>query len=237
MIKKKFLIFNWKMNGEKSYAIQIKDRLNNINDEDGEKFHIIVCPPIIFSNFFNSEKLTYSIGSQNCASEKDGAYTGEISAKMLKEIGIKYVIIGHSERKKYFHEDEYIILKKMNIAIDNNLIPIVCVSNFNDNEKYLIDIIDNFVYNDLSKDLIIAYEPESSIGSGIVDSVYSIENNILNIKNLFKDYVIKNKNIYVVYGGSVNDKNFLDILKVSDGVLIGKASLDYEAFDNFLKKI
>ena len=241
MNNKKFLIFNWKMNGDKKYAMQVKERLNNIDHDEREKinhnFQIILCPPIILSNIFDFENKLYSIGGQNCAFETSGSYTGEISAKMLQEIGVKYVILGHSERRKYFHENEDMILKKMDKAFEYGLIPIVCVYSFKEDKQYIANIINDFLNHKFSKDLIIAYEPEFSIGSGMSDSIDSIESNISQIKNIFKNRNIENKNISVIYGGSVNDENFSNIIKVCDGVLIGKVSLDLQAFNNIVAKL
>ena len=241
MNAKKFLVFNWKMNGGKEYAVQIKKRMNNIHSNHAEainkNFHIILCPPIVFSSIFDYNDDIYSIGAQNCAFETFGSYTGEISPMMLKEIGIKYVILGHSERRKYFDENERIILNKMDKALESNLIPIICVYNFEKDKQYIANVIDGFLNHKSSKDLVIAYEPEFSIGSGISDSIDSIKHTILCIKNIFKNRNIENKNIYVIYGGSVSDENFLNIIKVCDGVLIGKMSLDYKAFNNILEKL
>lgn len=235
------------MNGDEKYAREIKEELDNIDFDRSiqisKNFHIVICPPIVFANVFSESKAHnengdfYTLGAQNCASEVHGSYTGEISAKMLREVGVKYAILGHSERRKHFGESEDIILKKMERAIENSLVPIVCVYSFKEDRQYITNIVNDFCNNKLSKKLVIAYEPEFSIGSGVSDSLDSIESNITQIKALFSNRNIENKEIYVVYGGSVNAENFLNIMTVCDGVLIGKTSLDINSFRVMTEKI
>ncbi len=232
---KKFLIFNWKMNGDDNYCRQIIDYMNS-NQNINDNFEIILCPPIVFFNNFQDKKTNFHLGAQNSAFEISGSYTGEISPEMIKKIGGEYVILGHSERRKYFFENESMILKKMEKAIECKLTPIVCVHGFSEDRSYIADIINDFINHKSSSDLIIAYEPEFSIGSGISDTIDSIEKNINNIKNVYKNRQLNGKNIYVAYGGSVNEKNSRDILSVCDGVLIGKASMNFESFCKILEK-
>jgi triosephosphate isomerase len=229
------------MNGSREYAEIVKNTIYGFDEQKLKKiddgFQIVICPPVVFSDILMDGHGLYSIGAQNCSSEVSGSYTGEISAGILKDAGIGYVILGHSERRKYLGENENLILKKLDNALESRITPIVCMYSFEDDKRYIDSVINDFLNHKLAEDLIVAYEPEFSIGSGISDSIDSIKNNILNVKNIVKNKNLGNKRIYVIYGGSVNNENFLNILKVCDGVLIGKASLDYNSFYNFFEKL
>ena len=202
--------------------------LDRINKEIKSK-RVIICPTSIYIPYFL--KHNYSVGLQNTYSEKLGAYTGEISPYQASQIGIKYVILGHSERRIYLNESDIFINKKIKEAINNNLNVIFCIGenieekNLFKTNKVLNRQIDHGLrdINDLSK-IIIAYEPVWSIGSGNVPT----NSEISSIVDYIKEY-IKTKyktDIKVLYGGSVNDSNIKSINKIKniDGVLVGGAA-------------
>ena len=152
------------------------------------------------------------IGGQDCFIEEKGAFTGDISAKMLKDAGCKYVILGHSERRQGHKESSDIVAKKVKLVVENDMIPILCIGeskNLRDNSKYLAFLkeqIMNSTPNNLEiKELIIAYEPIWSIGTGTIPN----NNQIKEVVKFAKEVISENKNIKnlgVLYGGSVNQK-------------------------------
>ncbi|MEK7654629.1 MAG: triose-phosphate isomerase family protein [Pseudomonadota bacterium] len=200
------LVCNWKMFGNKALVDAYKNVLPTSPD-------IIVCPPFPLLVSL-SEK--FVIGAQNCHHEKEGAFTGEVSAYLLAEIGCRYVLLGHSERRQYAAETNALVIHKSNVAIDCGLIPIVCVGSQDEDvamvKKALLSQLPS------SKSAIIAYEPLWSIGTNRVPSLAHIQT----ITAFIQDQGFKT----VVYGGSVNETNAKEISKVCNGLLIGRASLD-----------
>jgi triosephosphate isomerase len=228
---KKTLVCNWKMHGNTEYCEKIT-QLFSIN-YNTIKFNTIICPPYTLLHKFS--KQNFHLGSQDCSAETQNFYTGEISLNMLKEFGVSHVIIGHSERRKYFSETTEKILCKLSLILEGNLNPIICVKKFVEDERYIKDVYNSFTTfmmnnSNANPTLYIAYEPEASIGSGISDNTYSIEENYLKIRNAFKNH----NNVNVLYGGSVNHKNIEEILNICDGVLLGKASINFDEFQKIL---
>ena len=210
------------------------------------KYKIIYCPPYTLLNLF-SEKLKKSkiiLGAQNCHHEdKNFAFTGSISAKMLKKIGTKYVIIGHSEVRTA-GETDLLINKKIKTLTNTNLKIIFCIG------ETLLQRKKKQTYNVLKKqiskglfgikkrnNILIAYEPIWSIGTGIIPKITDLENDINYLKN-FLDKKFKIKNPKILYGGSVNPKNIKDLNKIKaiDGFLIGGASHISKKFIDIIKK-
>ena len=198
------------MNGSKSLC---DDFIRDLNPSKDLK--IIICPPYPYIDYMIRElNGNFVIGAQDCSQFKDGAYTGDVSARMLKECDVKYVIIGHSER----NESSDIILHKVSRCLENNITPIVCVSNSD------IDYLKNFI----PQEIIIAYEPLTAIGTGIAQSNEEIETIVKQIK-LYGHYK-------VIYGGSVTHQNASKLLQLKDldGLLVGKASLSVQGFNAIL---
>ena len=159
------------------------------------------------------------LGAQNCFWEEKGAFTGEISATMLKNLDCQYVIIGHSERRRHFGESDEMINKKIKAALMNGLKPILCIANLFQFKKSLTGI---------SKKVIIAYEPLSAIGTG---KPYSVEK-AKKMRNLIKSP-------FVLYGGSVNSENAINYIKKAgfQGLLVGGASLIAKEFIEIVKNV
>lgn len=189
---------------------------------------VVICPSNIFIPYFLKKK--FEVGIQNIYLDK--TCTGEITAKQAKSLGISYTIIGHSERRINFNETNIEINEKIKEAINNNLKVILCIGETLEEkgnnqtleilEKQIKECLDNINLDNI----IIAYEPIWAIGTNIIPTINEIEETIKKIKEIV--------NIKVLYGGSVNSNNISDIIKVTDGVLIGKASTD---IDEFLKII
>lgn len=216
----KLIVGNWKMNGTLELVDEFLEGLNN---------NVIVGLPIIFIAYAKSKNPNFQIAAQDCSIFNDfGAHTGEVSAKMLSESGCKYVIIGHSERRKTFDSDSISnILKKLQNAVLNGMTAILCVD-----EKYdelLASQTVEFLKNHKSQ-VVLAYEPLSAIGTGIVPSISEISDVLKNLKS-------KYFGIRTIYGGSVNSKNAKEILDIDsvDGVLIGGASLKLDEINAIAK--
>lgn len=175
------------------------------------------------------------LGGQDCHSKKSGSFTGDASAKMLKEVGCKYVILGHSERRAGHFETNEVIAQKVRTALEEKLIPIICVGEdkeTRDRGEHL-EFIKTQLSAAMSQDLnfeklVIAYEPIWSIGTGIIPDSAQISEMMAHIKEVIKT------NCFTLYGGSVTSQNSGEILATPgvDGLLIGKASLDVEEFIN-----
>ncbi|MDR1561196.1 MAG: triose-phosphate isomerase [Holosporaceae bacterium] len=225
----KIIAANWKMNGSVAFAENFIREINQIDVDNT----VIVCPPIELIREFVGFR--YHIGAQNCFYEEEGAFTGEISPKLLKEIKCKYVILGHSERRALFHETDDIICKKCAAAIKCGLIPIICIGERledRDNWKNVLANQLNLFLNNLSNNIIFAYEPVWCIGSGEIPNIGEIENVFEFIKN-----ILGSSSNYLLYGGSVNAKNAPQIAncKNADGLLIGGSSLKIDEFKKIIQ--
>ena len=234
---KKIIIANWKLNGNLALINEFKDKIKpeivNINNNC-----LIICPPSPYLHYFVGNN--YVLGSQDCSAYNEGAYTGEISAKILKEIGCEVCIIGHSERRIIFreNEDSDLISKKLNNCLNNDIIPIFCIGENIDQKKE--KLTKNTLKNQLNiissdfnqRNIIIAYEPVWSIGTGLVPSLDEISENLEFIRN----DVLKNKKIKILYGGSVKGSNYKTILNLDivDGLLIGGASINIDDFSKII---
>tara|TARA_B100001250_G_scaffold47646_1_gene37303 strand:+ start:6657 stop:7406 length:750 start_codon:yes stop_codon:yes gene_type:complete len=239
--KIRYCVANWKMNFN---STQSKEYLDSIRNKKLKKNNIKI---IIASSFIdiamNSKYLANNIAfaAQNVFYEDKGAYTGEISCNMLKEINCNWVIIGHSERRAIFHEDNKIINKKLTKVINEKLRPILCIGETEEerSQNKTLEILTSQLltaFNGISHDKInnikIAYEPVWAIGTGktahfdIINDTHKIIRNIL-LKNGYNG-----NDIPILYGGSVNEKNAKDLAEIKnvDGFLIGGASLEVEKF-------
>ena len=237
----KYLILNHKMNLEyKNIKKYIVD-LTNI-DINGNK--LVVCPSDIYlTNFIDNG---FIVGSQNSSSNKDGAYTGEVSALQLKSLGVKYSLVGHSERKKNFNENDQDKNKKIRLLLLNKIKPILCVGEtmIEKSTNTTKEVISQQLKESLSKinskdisNIIIAYEPVWAVGSGKIPSSNEIEEIILYIKDLiYKNFKVK---VRVLYGGSVNNSNIerINRIKGLDGYLLGSISLDLNKLQELITKM
>ncbi|MGC2310810.1 MAG: triose-phosphate isomerase [Candidatus Babeliaceae bacterium] len=246
MSKSFIYIANWKMH--KSYheaitwCLQYKDELVQLSTRNT----VAICPQftdiVELTNIFKNTAL--KIGAQNCAAYESGSYTGEVSAVSLAQSGCSYCIVGHSERRIYFHETDDTIMQKVFILLKNTLIPILCIGETaQEKEQGLtFKVLEKQLYGLRSPSwnllptlptIIIAYEPVWAIGSGIIPDHNKLETVLLWIA----DYVssIHPCSFKILYGGSVNGNTSATLKKLAhlDGFLIGGASLDFQE----LKKI
>ena len=241
-----YFVANWKMNGDLSLIKRLKNVINLSNDKKFQKSKIVYCPPYtLISSFVNkTKKSKIQIGSQDCDESKGyGPYTGSISSKLLKDIGAKYVLLGHSEKRNKGDNNSKINLKIKN-SLKANLRIILCVGETllerkkNKTHIVLKKQITNCLKNIKNiKNIIIAYEPVWSIGTGILPSNNILANDISKLKNFIKSKY-KVLNPLIIYGGSVNSKNIseLKVIDNIDGFLIGGASLNEKNFIDIIKK-
>ena len=242
MKRTKYTIANWKMNGLNNSIKLVKSIENHIKKTKHSKSKIIICPPFtLLSNFTKIEK-KISFGGQDCHYLNNGAFTGSISASMLKSIGCKYVIIGHSERRQYQNELSKELNLKIKSALASNLKVIYCIgekfSEIKRRNKVLAAQINSLPTNFKFKNIIIAYEPVWAIGTGKVPSLNQINNIHSKIRLLLAKKIGHNNSnkISILYGGSVNAQNASEILNLSqvDGALVGGASLKVPDFSKII---
>ena len=226
---------NWKMNLNLNDINLFSEslKINNFSN------HVQVCifPQSLHLNYLINLLKTTPVyfGGQNCYLKTNGPYTGEISPVALKEIGCDYVILGHSERRQIFNETNDHIKKCSEAAINANLTPIICVGESldNRNNKKALDFVKEQILNSTpvtKNEIIIAYEPIWSIGTGIIPS----KEEIFEMHDFIKKiaYSLLNAKVKVLYGGSVNLNNLEEVLSVNnvDGILVGGASLKVKDF-------
>lgn len=249
-MRKKIVAGNWKMNMDYAEGITLfSEIVNMVRDEKkGEQLAIICAPFIHLNSLSQLGGTTVRIGAQNCHQNESGAFTGEISAKMVKSVGCEYVLVGHSERRQYFAESNEILAEKTLAALRNNLSPIFCIGEtldernngnyFNIIKSQLEEGTFNLSEAEFSK-VVIAYEPVWAIGTGLTatseqaQEVHAFIRNEIALK--FGTEVANNTTI--LYGGSCNPKNAAELFAQPDidGGLIGGASLKSRDFVDILK--
>ncbi len=240
MNKGKLIVANWKMNFLYKNAFNFCKKILLKKKLIKNKF--VICPPTTLILQLSSKFKEITFGAQDCHYEKLGAYTGDISALMLKDINCKHVIIGHSERRKYYFEDHIILKRKIESVINAGLIPIYCIGediNIKRKDKtknHLLSQLLNTLPKKNKKKIIIAYEPIWSIGTGNTPTVNEIEDVNLYIKKIITKINLSYEKTSILYGGSVNKHNSLVFLdnKNIDGLLIGGASLNLNTFSSIL---
>ena len=240
--RKTIIAGNWKMNMTASDTKKFADDIKAIMPR-AKWCDVVVCVP--FVNIPAALKafkdLRISVGAQNMFYEKSGAYTGEVSADMLKDLGVKYVIIGHSERRQYFGETDFTVNKKVLAALEAGLHPIICVGESLEQRELGItmELIALQVKSALAgvpaeklRKCVIAYEPIWAIGTGMVATPQSAQDAANAIRNDLKTtFGTKvSDSVRILYGGSVTSKNAAELISQPDvdGFLIGGAALDVE---------
>lgn len=233
---KKIVIANWKMNADTAFSLDYAQKLKTLLLPFAHDSNLIFCPPFPYITLLKQNFNSFSsIGGQNCHHKSSGAFTGEVSARMLQDLGCTHVILGHSERRQYNHETNEIVRLKAESALSEGLIPIICVGeNLTDREAgnaksiVLEQLQDSLPTNRAS--YMIAYEPLWAIGTGVVASLGEIAEMHASIHAYLMD--VFGAPSPILYGGSVTEKNADEIMKIDhvDGVLVGGASLKPDIF-------
>jgi len=249
-MRKKIVAGNWKMNMDYAEGISLfSEIVNMVRDEQkGDQLAIICAPYIHLNSLVKLGGTTVRIGAQNCHQNESGAYTGEISAKMIKSVGCEYVIIGHSERRQYFAESDQLLATKTVVALSHGLTPIFCIGETLDerNNGNYFEILKSQITegtfglsaDDFSK-VVIAYEPVWAIGTGLTaTSAQAQEVHEFIRKEIAAKYgQAVADDTTILYGGSCNPKNADELFAQPDidGGLIGGASLKSRDFVDIVK--
>jgi triosephosphate isomerase len=242
---KKLIAGNWKMNGSLDDArFLIADIVNGIHGRQEllETCEFVVCPPFVHipSVRHALHNTTYvAFGGQDCSSFDDGAYTGDVSAAMLKDIGASYVILGHSERRQYHGETDSIVSQKAQRAHKHGLVTIICVGE-SDEQRELgqqEDVVAAQLEGSIpacatAQNTVIAYEPVWAIGTGKTATPDDVRSMHAFIRKKIKEKVADSEKLRILYGGSMKPDNAAELLATEnvDGGLIGGASLKADQF-------
>ena len=246
-MRRKVIAGNWKMNMLPGEAIEMINELTPLVKDT--KNEVILCVPYtdLFYALLTAQNTNIKIGAQNMHFEESGAYTGEVSGKMLKSINVEYVIIGHSERRQYFAETDETVNKKIKSAFKYGLKPIVCVGETLEQREAgkAVDVITKQtelalegLSNEQVENTIIAYEPIWAIGTGKTATNEDANNAIKEIRNKISEIYGEetSSKVIIQYGGSVKSSNAKELFNMSDidGGLVGGASLKAEEFSKIV---
>jgi len=251
-MRKQIAAANWKMNLTLQQAEKLLDEIIAKPHELKQHQQAVFAVPFPYLQMAQQKiagKQNVFIAAQNCYSKKSGAYTGEVSVEMLQSLGISYVIIGHSERREYFHESNELLADKINICLENNITPIFCCGeplsireNGTQNEyveKQLEESLFHLTGEQLQK-IVIAYEPIWAIGTGKTASSAQAQEMQAYIRSVIKDeYNHVSDNISILYGGSVKGSNAKELFSQPDvdGGLVGGASLNADEFVTIINSL
>jgi len=244
------IVANWKCNP--TSLAKAKGLFNSIRRgiKNIKNVKVVICPPFVYLSSIKYKLSNIKLGAQDIFWEKKGAFTGEISSLMVENLGCQYVIIGHSERRRYFNETDEMINKKIKAAISEKVKPIFCIGETQQEKKrgQTQTVLESQITEGLKKigkkkikNIIIAYEPIWAIGTGKpcdIDTVFST--NLLIRKIIRKTYSLSiSKSFRILYGGSINSKNAAEYIREArmNGLLVGGASLDVKEFIGIVKAV
>jgi len=250
-MRKKIVAGNWKMNCNRDESLKLATEIKGmVSGEITNNAKVILFPPFVtISSVVQVVSGTgIEVGAQNCATEKSGAFTGEVSAEMITSLGAKYVIIGHSERRQYFKETHDDLKKKIDRAIESGLIPVFCCGEVltqreaGEQNKVVQTQLKESLFHlsaELFSKIIIAYEPVWAIGTGMTASAEQAQQ----MHQFIRHTILENYNqavaaqTSILYGGSCNENNAQELFSLPDvdGGLIGGASLKSRSFVNIVK--
>jgi len=238
---KNLIVANWKMNpSTEKEAMKLFDSVKKgVRRSSAE---VIICPPFVYLPLFKG----LTLGAQNVFYKEKGAFTGEVSSLMLKDLKVKYVIIGHSEARKYLGETDEVINKKIKEVLSVKLKPILCVGETIEQKENKLEILEKQIKGALkeisfkeAKNIVIAYEPVWAIGTGKNCSVDQTLSSVLLIKKIISKLYKRGlaNNIRILYGGSVKSNNSGLYIKGAgvNGLLVGGDSLNAEDFIKIVK--
>ncbi len=243
-MRKNIVAGNWKMNTVLEEGVELANNVNSLLEGKTVNCDVIVCVPFTHLTSVNAvlNPECVALGAENCSEHAKGAYTGEVSASMVKSTGARYVILGHSERRQYFGENNEQLLAKTKIALENGLLPIFCVGevleqredgSYNDVVKAQVEALFSLSAEDFGK-IVIAYEPVWAIGTGKTATAEQAQEMHAHIRGVIAEKYGKEvaDNTSILYGGSCKPGNAREIFAKPDvdGGLIGGAALKAEDF-------
>lgn len=249
-MKAKLVIGNWKMNKSFDEAEDLISEIEECLEDWALQTTVVLCPPALYLELAtdHADESSFLCGAQDCSEYQNGAYTGEISASMLADIGTDFCIVGHSERRKYFNETNNTIAKKVDRLLENSIIPVVCCGETIEEREseHHFPIVEKQIKESLfhlSKEqferIVIAYEPVWAIGTGLTATPQQAEEMHAFIRALIESkYGTETAfNLHILYGGSCNSKNALELFTQPniDGGLIGGASLETKSFVDIIE--
>lgn len=246
-MKSKIVIGNWKMNKTFEEAEDLISNIENALADYNLSTEVVLCPPLVYTELVtdhaDDDDSHFYAGVQNVSEYQNGAYTGEISAEMLASMDVSFCIVGHSERRKYFGETNDIVLKKMIRLLDNDIVPVMCCGESLEERKngHHFDVIKKQIEESIfqltpaqMENTMIAYEPIWAIGTGETATPAQAQEMLAFIRSLVEQKFGTETAIgtYILYGGSCNAKNAIDLFSQQDidGGLIGGASLKADDF-------
>lgn len=245
---KNLIAGNWKMNGTMSEAIKLAHNIVETIQSDAqllEKNEFLICPPFHHIVPVEAElTMAVSIGAQDCSPFNNGAYTGDISAEMLKDVHCTYVILGHSERRQYYAESNLMIRQKAAMTHEQGMTAIICVGETEEQreagqEKDVVgqQLLESLPETATAENTVIAYEPVWAIGTGKTATINDITAMHDFIRGTLSEKLDNAENIRILYGGSVKPTNAAEIFAVNNvnGALIGGAALKAEDFIGIAK--
>ncbi len=251
-MRKKIVAGNWKMNKNLNEALTLTNEVVTlVNANDTGNVQVVICSPFLYLTNLKSITDTapnVALGAQNCHQKDSGAYTGEVSAAMLVSVGVEYVLVGHSERRQYFNEDDTLLADKVKIALKNGLVPIFCCGESLDqrqNQDFMAIVkaqitasLFGLSAEDFGK-IVIAYEPIWAIGTGLTATSAQAQDMHAALRSHISAQYGADvaDNTSILYGGSCNDKNADELFACPDvdGGLIGGASLKANDFMAIVK--
>jgi triosephosphate isomerase len=242
-MRKKIVAGNWKMNTLLKEGMELARAVEKLESEKSSDALVVIAPPYTHLSKVKELIRNVKLGGQNCASEASGAYTGEVSPGMLVSCGVEYVIIGHSERRSYFHEDNLLLNRKVKLSLSQGLKPIYCCGEVLEERESgkLFQVVREQIevgLKGLSREemaqVVIAYEPVWAIGTGVVATSEQAQEMHKYIRDLL-DELFDSKvadQMSILYGGSCKPSNAKELFSNPDvdGGLIGGASLKAEDF-------
>lgn len=237
-MRNRYVIANWKMNVPPEGIGAYLDELGGAPKRDAK---LVVAPPFVYIPEVVKKARGIGVGAQNCGDQKSGAFTGEVAASMLKDIGAKFVIVGHSERRNVYHDTDTMIGRRLAQALENGLTPVLCIGEdlrVRDAGGVATHLADQIraVASDalgLSGEVVVAYEPIWAIGTGRNASGTMVADTVAEIrKALARHWPSSRHDAPILYGGSVTPDNVADLVANGniDGFLVGGASLDSRKF-------
>lgn len=238
-MRRQLIVANWKLNGNWAFnEMMMRELSTGLANVESLSAEIVLCPPAVYLQQLNGlmGNVPFLLGGQDISEELFGAFTGEISGQMLKELGCRYSLVGHSERRLRHHETNELVALKARTALACGITPIICIGESLEQRESgkmkshlteQVEIIINTLNENISQ-VIFAYEPLWAIGTGVTASISQAKDAHEMIRNVLKNHDDRvSEKVRILYGGSVKGDNAKDLLASPniDGVLVGGASL------------